>query len=282
MPNRALLGLFIIIAACGSAMAGDMYTLHENLHVGQQASFAIAYDCKIKSTSTLNGNQTVTDSDSGESWKVTLTVQAVKDGSDIRAQAYVDPESFDTTGDAGQETKASCPFAGKTITLARHPDESFTNDFPGAAGRDDVNMLNNFMTPDADLYPDKPVAVGDVWDDSAKMVRHTPLGPKDQLISECRLDWVKTIDGKQIAQVSNSVAIVFHEDGNVEEDVVYSTTNLIDLAAGMIVKCDEKGSSKYKTPAGQVWQVTGGTEFSFHNEYLPDMGKDSAKAKSTG
>ncbi|MGD0461200.1 MAG: hypothetical protein ABSB74_01810 [Tepidisphaeraceae bacterium] len=268
MPRRAILGLFITVAICGSAMADDKYTLHENLHAGQKAPFAITYDCKVKSTSTINGNQTVTDTDSGQSWKVTLTVQAVKDGSDTRALAYVDPESFDTANDAGQETKTSCPFAGKTITLTRHPDESFTNDFQGAASGDDVSMLNNFLTPDADFYPDKPVAVGDIWDNSAKLVRHLPLGPKDQLLSQCRLDWVKTIDGKQMAQVSNSVAVVLHEDGNVEEDMVYSTTNLIDLAAGMIVKCDEKGSSKYKTPATQALQVTGGTEFTFRSEYL--------------
>jgi hypothetical protein len=282
MSTRAILGLFVTVAICGTAMADDKYTFRENLHVGQKVSFAIAYDCKVKSNSTLSGNQTVTDSDSGQSWKVTLTVQDVKDGSDVRAQAYVDPESFDTAKDAGQETKTPCPFAGKTITLVRHPNETLTNDFQGTAGTEDVNMLNNFITPDADLYPDKPVAIGEVWDDSAKVARHTPLGPKDQLLSECRLDWVKTIDGKQMAQVSNSVAIVFHEDGNVEEDLVYSTTNLIDLAAGMIVKCDEKGTSKYKTPPSQAWQVTGGTEFTFHDEYVPDAEKDSAKPKSAG
>ncbi|MGD0540859.1 MAG: hypothetical protein ABSB33_05000 [Tepidisphaeraceae bacterium] len=273
MPTRTILGLFITVAICASAMADDKYSLHENLHVGQIVPFAITYDCKVKSTATAGGNQTVTDTDSGQSWKVTLTLQAVKDGSDTRALAQVDPESFDTNNDAGQETKTSCPFAGKTITLTRHPDESFTNDFQGAAGSDDVSMLNNFLTPDADFYPDKPVAVGDIWDNSAKLTRHLPLGPKDQLLSQCRLDWVKTIDGKQMAQVSNSVAIVLYEDGNVEEEMIYSTTNLVDLAAGMIVKCDEKGSSKYKTPATQALQVTGGTEFTFHSEYLPDAGK---------
>ncbi len=268
---RAILTLFIILAICGSALADEKYTLHENLHVGQKIPFAIIYNCKVKSTATANSNQTTTDTNSGQSWKVTLTVQAVKDGSDTRAQAYIDPESFDTTNDAGQETKTLCPFAGKTITLERHPDETFTNDFQGSVSSDDTSMLNNFLTPDADFYPDQPVAVGDIWDDSAKLTKHLPLGPKDQLMSQCRLDWVKTINGKQMAQISNSVAIVLHEDGNVEEDMIYSTTNLVDIAAGMIVKCDEKGSSKYKTPATPPIQITGGTEFTFHSDYLPDI-----------
>jgi hypothetical protein len=275
MSKRAVFGLLIAMAICRPAMADEKFALHENLHVGQKVPFSIAYDCKVKSTATANGNQTVTDTDNGQKWKVTLTIQAVKDGSDVQAQAYVDPNSCDTSKDAGEETQTPCPFAGKTITLTRRPDESFANDFQGSASSDDVSMLNNFLTPDADFYPDNPVATGDVWDNSAKLAKHLPLGPKDRLLSQCRLDWVKTIDGKRMAQVSNSVAIVLHEDGNVEEDMVYSTTNLVDLAAGMIVKCDEKGSSKYKTPATQALQITGGTEFTFHSEYLPDAGKTS-------
>ena len=130
-------------------------------------------------------------------------------------------------------------------------------------------MLNGLITPDEDIYPDKPVAVGDVWDNSAKASRHAELGPNDRMLSMCRLDWVKTIGGKRMRQISNSVAIIYHEAGNVEEDTSYSTTVLVDVAAGMIVKCEEKGSSKYTTPATEATQVSGGTEFSFQSEAIP-------------
>jgi hypothetical protein len=283
MPTRAILGLLITVAICGSAMADDKYTLHENLHAGQKLRLGITTSYKSKSTSTLNGNQTVTESVSGQSWQVIVTVRAVKDGSDIRAQAYFDPESTDTSGIAGQEKKGACPFAGKTITLARQPDQSITNDFQGDINAYDLDTLNYIICPDADVYPDTPVSVGDTWDNSAKMARRAPLGPGDQFLSKCRLDWVKTIEGKKMARVSISSALVYHLKGNVEEDMVCSSTNLIDIAAGTIVQCDETGSGQYKTPAAQAWQVTGGNEFTFHRESIPHAAATQTdKPKSAG
>lgn len=265
------------LTICRSAAADDKYTLRENLHVNQKVPYTMTYDCKIKSTSTTNGNQTVLDSETGQIWKVTLTILAEENGSATRANADIGPESVDTSKIVGQaEERTTCPFAGQTIILTRHPDESITNDFQGKAGSDDLDMLNNFLVPDDDFYPDKPVAVGDTWDNSAKVARHAELGPKDQLLSECRLDWVKMIDGKQMARISNSVAAIYHEDGNVEEDTGYTTTILVDVAAGVIVKGDEKGSSKYTTPAKEPTQVTGGTEFTFHSELLPDVAAGAA------
>jgi hypothetical protein len=203
-----------------------------------------------------------------------LTVLDEKDGSAIRAQADVDPGSFDTDREGnGPEKRTPPAFAGKSVVLARHPDESITNDFSGNAGDDDLDMLNNLITPDEDFYPDNPVAVGDTWDNTAKAARHAELGPNDRMASVCRLDWVKTIGGKQMAQISNSVAIIYHEDGNVEEDTGYTATVLVDVAAGMIVKGDEKGSSKYATPATEATQVSGGTQFTFQCEVIPAAGK---------
>jgi hypothetical protein len=244
--------------------------IHENLHVGQKTPCAIAYDFKVKSTATTNGNATVTDTQTTDNWKLTLTTLAEKDGSSTQTRAEVDPASFDTTKIAGADAKKTpCPFAGKSIVLTRGTDESFSNDFPGTASDDDTNILNSFLTPDEDLFPDKPVTVGQTWDNSDKMSKHTSLGARDQLLSKCRLDWVKTIDGKQMAQISSSVGIIYHEQGNVEEDVQYAATLLVDVAAGMIVKCDQKGSSTYSTPPTEATQVSGGTEFTFHCEVLP-------------
>ena len=270
MITRAILVLFSTAAICGLAAANEKCTLHENLHVGQKVPISIHYECKINSTATAEGKQTATNTTTGLSWKVTLTILDEKDGSAIRAQADVDPDSFNTVREGnGPERKIPCAFAGKTVVLARHPDESITNDFSGDAGDDDLDMLNNLIAPDEDFYPDNPVAVGDTWDNSAKAGRHAGLGPNDRMASVCRLDWVKTVGGKQMAQISNSVAIIYHEDGNVEEDTSYTATVLVDVAAGMIVKGDEKGSSKYTTPTTEVTQVSGGTEFTFQYQASP-------------
>jgi hypothetical protein len=267
MPLRTILFLSLM-SAMGSA-ADDQYVLHENIHANQKITLEMTSDYKVKSTARANGKSTTTDTETGQNWKVNLTILEAKDGSTTRSQAAIDPSSFDMTGTSGAAAKKSdCPFAGKAITLARLADESFTNDFHGEASSEDANMLNDLLTPDEDYYPDKPVAVGNTWDASEKVRKHIVLGPNDQLLCQCKLDWVKMIAGKQMAQVSYSMGIVAQEAGNVEEDMRYSAKLLVDIAAGMIVRCDEKGSSTYSTPPGEATQVSGGTEFAFHSEVL--------------
>jgi hypothetical protein len=269
---HGLLALVVTSALCGSARAADTYTIHENLHVGQKALYVVISDYKVKSTSTTNGTPTATDEESGHSWKLMLTVQEVKEGSSVRSLAELIRGSVDTArSGSGNETKTPCPFVGKSIVLTRLVDDSLTNDFHGNASDDDVNLLNDFVTPDQEWYPDHPVAVGDTWDDSVSVAKYASLGPQDRLISKGRLDWVRMIDGKQMAHMTHSMAIVRHEDGNVEEDQEITMTQLVDIASGVIVKLDQTGSSKYTTPITEPTQVTGGTEFTFHAETVPDV-----------
>jgi hypothetical protein len=265
-----LLTIAFAVAICRTALAQDKYTFHENLHVGMRIPVSLVYECKSKSTSTMNGIPTVSDTTTRLDWKMTMIVLAVKDGSSMRAQVDIDPGSSDTNTVAGQSSKkTACPFAGKTITITRNPDESFTNDFSGTADDNDLDQLNNSISPDEDYYPDHPVAVGDTWDVSANLAKHSQLGPGDQLLSQCRLDWVKIVNGKPMAQISNSLAIVYHEPGHVEEDFEATGTVIVDLTTQMIVKGDQTATSKYKTPPNEPFQITGGTEITFHDELLP-------------
>jgi hypothetical protein len=271
MPNRPLFFFLLVSGICSISLGDDHYTLHENLHFGQKIRYSIDQTTHTRSVSTTQGNKTVTDTTTGQHWKVTLTVYGVKDGSASREVVLFDPDSYDTVKNGERVEKVACPFAGKTIILTRSADGTVANSFPGKAGNDDVNSLNSIIDPDADFYPDDPVAVGDVWDNSAKFSRDIGITPPDRVLSKCRLDWVKTVGGRQMAQISNSVGVVYHEDGNVEEDMGYSGTVLVDVAAGMIVKGDASGSSKYLTPPTEATQVTGGVEFSFHSAVLPPV-----------
>ncbi|HTW95384.1 MAG TPA: hypothetical protein VMD30_11350 [Tepidisphaeraceae bacterium] len=269
---RAVLALFAPLCLCGPAAiasSNQTYMLHENLHVGQTVTYQMKYDNATNSTAATDGKKTVTDTDRIEQWKVTLTMLAVEDGSARRARAEVSADSTDTTrtGKDKPET-VPCPFAGKSVIITRDDDNNLSNSFPGDASPEDMNDLSNFLAPDEAFYPDHPVAVGDVWDNSNK-VRVYCVGPTDLLASRCRLDWVKTIDGRQMAHVSNVGAMVLHEEGDVEEDVKFTATFMVDIAAGMIVKADQTGSSVYSTPPTAATQVTGGTHFSFYSQVVP-------------
>jgi hypothetical protein len=255
-----------------AALADQIYSFHENLHPGQKITISESSDTHKKYAWTTNGVAEPTDSRTTYQWTVALTVLETKDGSDTKALAEVAPDSYTTNQDTGQDAKKTpCPFAGKSIHLTRLADESFTNDFTGHAEDEDKNILNNFLNPDEDFYPDKPVAIGDVWDNSAKLSKHSELNPGDQLMSECKLDWVKTIDGKPMAQISNSVAIIYHLDDNVEEDVEGSATILVDMNSEMIVKADQKGTTKYSNPPTDAAHITGGEEYTCHDEVISNQ-----------
>ncbi len=260
----------VVVLASGAALGEEKYTIHENVKEGEVGRFSLDADTKTDVTTASGGDKTVNKTETGQIWKVTMTSLEVKDGSATKGKIEIDADGVDVVKHNGEiQTKSSCPFAGKSITVTRHPDESITNDFQGDSPDDDENLLNGFLTPDEDMYPDQPVAVGETWDSSDKQKKHASLGPNDQMMAECRLDWVKMVDGKQMAQITNSTAIIYHESGNVEMDYGVTSTLLVDLARGMIVKCDQKGSSKYKTAPKEATQMSGGMEFSFHAEELP-------------
>lgn len=274
----ALLGATATLGDSGNTNAtgvpADLITIRENLHPGQKIVYVWTDHCAVKSHATASDPLMPKDSYTGHSWKLNLTIQKVKDGSAIQSTADVDPQSVDISrDDQGNEIRTSTAYAGKAITLTRRPDDSCTNDFTGNASDDDVEVINNFVTPDAEWYPDKPVAVGDTWDDSAKVGKFASLGPTDTITSKGRLDWVKSIDGRQIAQISHSIAITYHEANNVDEDYTFTGVQLVDLASGVTIKTDQKGTSKFIVPGSVPLRIVGNTEFADHCEVLPDASR---------
>jgi hypothetical protein len=277
MRSRFLLMMLLLFPFCAVANADDKIILHTKLTANQKVVYSIDWDYKANSVSTTNGVSTPNVSEIHNVWTVTMTFLEVRDGAGTRAQADVDPGSYDLLRSAGTpDQKSPCPFAGHSISLIRHADETITNNFTGQDPNGDANLLNACLDPDSDYFPDAPVGVGDVWDNSAKAAKHAGLGPTDQFSSRCRLDSIKTINGRQIAQISCSIAVISHEAGNVEEDMQYKLVDLVDVAAGMIVQCDETGSSKYSTPASEPTLVTGATTSAFHAEVLPNPAAGAA------
>lgn len=266
--NWRMTGLGVVVLAsipAASVAADQKYVIHEKLHAGQKVTCSMTQTTRYHITTTSKGSPPdKVEQSATEDWKVTVTTLAEKDGSATKASVEVADDSVDKTKDAGEAEQSNpCPYAGKTITLTRNPDETITNDFKSDKPIDDEPLLNSVLTPDSDYYPDHPVAIGQTWDVSPNTKQHSGLGPKDKSEGKCRLDWVKTINGKQYAHVSCSTATIQEEEGNVEEITECTGTMLVDLAAGMIVEADQTGKSTYTTDPHAATQVTGGTEFTY-------------------
>jgi hypothetical protein len=259
----------LLVSLCAGARADQTYSFHEKVSSGQNIPEMMTCSSHTKSTTNTNGKPQTTESDQVQMLKAVVTVLEAKDGSATAIRADVDPSSYDTDREnGGAATKTPCSFAGHVVTLRRHPDESISNDFPGDADPTDLDNLEGMLNPDEDFFPDAPVAVGDVWDVSDKLSKHSDLGPDDKLLAKCRLDWVRQINGKQFAQISCSCGTIRFEDDNVEDDIESSMKLLVDMAAGAIVSGDQTGVIRFASPKSDATQRYGINEFTFHGEVV--------------
>jgi hypothetical protein len=265
--------VILMASVCARARADEKYVIHEKVSEGQKISVEMTNDAHFKTTTTADGLQTVSEQHQKQFLKASMTILSVRDGSATAARVEVDPGSYDTSKETGQaEEKTNCWFAGKTVVLRRAADESVTNDakgHPPDSKQIDLENLNDLLSPDQDMFPDQPVAVGDSWEVSDKLSKHSDLSSGDKLLAHCRLDWVKNINGKKMAQLTCVCGIIRYEEQGVEEDDEYTSEMLVDIAAGQILKADNNGTVKYSTAAGESSQISGGGEFTGHCEVLP-------------
>ncbi|MGA2583817.1 MAG: hypothetical protein ABSG31_11110 [Tepidisphaeraceae bacterium] len=264
---RTILALGIMLSLSAIAQAQDKYSIHETIKAGDKVDGELVADYKSDTTTTTDGKTTTDKWESKQTLKSSEVVLEAKDGSATQIRIEVSPDSADSLIDnSGKITDYPCTLAGQTITLRRREDESIIGDYAKDADDSDVENLKGMLNPDEDFFPDKPVAVGDSWDISDKLSKHSELGKNDQLLAQCKLDWVKEIDGKLMGQMTCNCGLIRHEDGDVEEDIESTSTMLVDMKAGEIVKCDQTGGSKLSTPVISPTQITGTTEFTFHGE----------------
>lgn len=273
----------VVGALCVAARAEEKYVIHEKVRPGDVISVEMTNEGDFKTTTTQNNVQTSNAQHVKQFVKATITVLTVKDGSATSASVAVDPSSYDIDEENGhEEEKTSCWYAGKTVVLTRAADESVSNDAKGRlppSRKVDLENLNALLSPDQDMFSDQPVSVGDSWEVSDKLSKHSDLNAGDMLLAHCRLDWVKPINGKQMAQLTCACGIIRYPAKSVEEDDEYTSVMLVDVAAGQILKADNKGTVKYSTAAGESSQVSGGGEFSGHCEVLPAPSQNPAATR---
>jgi hypothetical protein len=263
------LNLAILLLPAGARAADQSIALHERLHTGQKITCEVTYKTHEVGDA-VDASSAKIDSTLRQYVLSTATVLTEEDGSATQLRVEITPDSYDIRQDqSGPQKKTDFTFAGKTVTLRRHDDGSITNDFAGNPDEDDLDTLNCWLSPDEDYYPNAPITVGQTWDVSQKLLKHTDHNDGDQLAAVCRLDWVKQIDGKEMAQISCSSATIYHQDGGVEQDVTSSSILLVDVAAGQIVQADQSGSSKQMTTANGSTHVSDTLDFWFKSRIVP-------------
>jgi len=259
--------MVLALSANARADGPEQYSIHESLHVGDKIPGSMTVDQTFDNTEKDNGATVHKITHYKQFLKTIETVVAEKDGSATEAKIDVLSESYDTTKEGDSpETKTPCSLSGQSLNLRRRADETVINDFKGQADETDLDNVNGSITPDEDYFPDKSVAVGDSWDASDKVSKHADLKTGDKLLAQCKLDWVKETDGKKMGQITCVCATVRHGAGDIEQDMLSTTTCLVDMTAGQIVKADQTGTSHDFSPKDSTDPVEVKGEFRFHGE----------------
>ena len=267
MRIQTALLLALLLLICAPAQADEeKFSFHESLKPGDVIAGELTIDDHEDVTTTQDGKSDVDSSATRKEWKFEETVLAAKDGSSIKNRVKIADGSTDAMRETANadEIVTPCPFIHEDVIIVGHEDEAVTDDFSGKAGPDDIEDIHDVLNPDQDFFPEKPVFVGESWDPSDKVAKHAGLEKGDTCKVDCRLDWVKELDGRKMAQITGSAEIVQHESGRVEQATDEQITLLVDLTEGMIVKCDETAKVKYTTPADEPVRETGTSQTTYH------------------
>ncbi len=289
LPVRLVLSAAIVAGfwACAIAaqeiprgqgiQSGEKITLRENIEVGQKIAFETLSHYHATSVRIADGQTRTIEHDTVQFFKALQVVLARKDGLPTAIRVTVDPASYNIEKeDAQAAVKSPCSVAGKTFTVRRRADDSVATDYNGDIIQADRENVLGLLSPDEDLFPDRPIAVGDAWDASGKLASHNHLGKDDQLQAPCKLDWIKVIDGRKMAQITCSMSVLRKEDQDLEIQMNIVSTALVDVATSQIVQFDQKRALKVSSCSGQPVQVTENAEFTIHGQLDPTPGTGSA------
>lgn len=241
----AILPLLLLCLVCagGAAPSGGMYELKLRLEAGQRFAFVGDERMSFAVDTHVNGKP-----DDRLERGVTRRVAGAREILDVAGgvptavRLTFDPGCVETTRRKGHaEESKPLAYAGKTVTIRRGPDGRVAHDLAGEVDPEADEDLRQMLDPDGVHLPDKPVAVGDSWEASDRVARHIGARDGEQVAVHCKLVAVKSVGGREVAEVTVSGAFIKVE-GFVELATEVEGTLLIDVQTGRTVKSNLRGT----------------------------------------
>jgi hypothetical protein len=253
---KSLIWLLILSAVIPGIMASvaraQTYALRARVAPGTTATFdQVAKDTTQSRPPDAAGDAFTANSSSVEHLFGHFAVTGLSDGSPNAMRITFNSESnneFDADGEPAEITKS--PLAGRTINLAMDAAHKYTDDYKGDLDDDVRDELHEFLVPDADMFPDHPVAVGDYWDASAKYAADLPLKKGESVLQWYRLDSVEKVNGRSIAHLTMSYGSVTRQDPGSVRILEATGTALVDLDRGAVTDVTMKGTYTVRADAG--------------------------------
>jgi hypothetical protein len=168
--------------------------------------------------------------------------------------------------------KVGSIYAGKTVLFSIFEDGTLEQDFGVKPTRAQMQRMKNMFVASADLYPNRPVAVGERWRADRAMAGLLDLAEDDNSSTIFTLKEVKSENGRDIAVVGVSAGVIKRHDRGFNVEMSLEGSWQIDLASGAELKIDLTGkcSIAVAAPKGKNrvvtsdMQVSGDGTFEMH------------------
>jgi hypothetical protein len=238
--------IFAIAATTAAGGQPQQYVFKKNYVQGKEYTVLLSEQTDLSYEVVVRGHTIDHHSLSQSSQnKGKVTIQQTRDGVPITERVEFDSScGFVTRKDKGEPTVKHTRVAGKTVTVSRDDDGSVHCDVEGSDNDPRLTQLfKNWLGRDDEVYPDRPVRVGDKWDITEKIKsRLETLGQSDEVLANCTLKRVREIKGGQIAELEITLATLSKLYGNIYVQMQGNGTALVDLTTGRVCRIDISGT----------------------------------------
>jgi hypothetical protein len=241
------------------------YSLKARPTVGQRIAYEQSLDTTLRINANAGGNRRAEASETTHEQTVVLAEQIIEIGKPpaISKQVTFGPQCWSATKTNDRPVrKVGSIYAGKTVLFRIFEDGTLEQDFGVKPTRAQQQRMKNMFVASADLYPERPVTVGERWRADRAMAALFDLSPDDTSSTIFTLKEVRQQNGRDVAVVAVSAAVIKQHARGFNVEMSLEGSWQIDVETGAELKIDLTGKCTIAV--------------------LPPKGKKSVKAVPSG
>ncbi len=257
MKRTSKTALLAMLCLASASALGEEVTFRQVFAPGDKIVFKQSVNSQSNIIATANGQVLQQmKQDQSQLQSGTMTVDEVSADGKVTKATFVFGADCAMTmdGPMGKQSQPSS-VAGKTITVtqkANSKDLDFSAEVDQAGAVEITQMFRN----DGSMMPAKPVAVGDEWKiNPDEMKNMIPPGSNAEASGSGKLLSVKTVNGRQVAEVEMKMSIV-GDMGGMKMDTRVGGKGLVDVQTSRPVDVSLSGpmtvSGQQQGPGGQA------------------------------
>ena len=273
-PSRFCWIVATFCLCCTAAEAGERrtYDLRYRPAVGQRWAFEQSTDSTLHIESGVIRTNVSRSTREAHHSQVIVTCEEVLDVTNGKctAKRVVFGKgcfSFDRVDDQPRRVQRMV-YSDKTVTFRTLPDGTLDQDFGVKTNGRHMRLIRDALFGRTTFFPSQPVAIGDRWSADEVMRELIQLRPSDSLSTIFTLKAVREQDGRQVADVAATAAVLMNERG-MNLEVGIEGTFVVDVATGVPLKEDLVGRSNIAGTGPRGVTMSGTGTFEFHRAARP-------------